>query len=166
MQQLKTIEHKNEEQEVKRECKGRRLAITGKIYKLQNTNDDVFYVLSESRSDNTYYFVKYNLTDSYCSCPDSSMRQMKCKHIWSIEYAIRLATVKDIEKLPEEAIKYTNQQQLIEQDPAGSETQPSHHTTTEYSRLPTIIPTQHESRSKTLVKQVPTKSFNQEEYSF
>ena len=156
MQQLK-VEHKNED-EVKRECKGRRLAITGKIYRLQNT-DDVFYVPSESRSDNTYYFVKYNLSDSYCSCPDSSIRQMKCKHIWSIEYAIRLATVKDIEKLPAEAIKYTNQQQLVvvEQEPVKIRNPAkSSVTTTEYSRLSTIIP-----------KQVPTKSsFNKEEYSF
>jgi predicted nucleic acid-binding Zn finger protein len=103
MQQLK-VEHKNEEQEQKRECKGRRLAITGKIYRLQNT-ENVFYVLSESRSDNTYYLVKYNLSDSYCSCPDSSMKQMKCKHIWSIEYAIMLATVKDVDKLPIEVKK-------------------------------------------------------------
>ena len=101
MQQLKQVEHKNEEQEQKRECKGRRLAITGKIYRLQNT-DDVFYVESESSND-TYYLVKYNLSDSWCSCRDNSMRSgqiKKCKHIWSIEYSIRLATVKVVDKLP------------------------------------------------------------------
>ena len=31
----------------------------------------------------------------------NSMRQMKCKHIFGIEYAIRLATVKDVDKLPD-----------------------------------------------------------------
>ena len=96
MQQLKKIEHKNED-EVKRDARGDALQSQEKSTDCRTL---VFYVLSESRSDNTYYFVKYNLSDSYCSCPDSSMRQMKCKHIWSIEYAIRLATVKDVKKLP------------------------------------------------------------------
>ena len=30
-----------------------------------------------------------------------SMRQMKCKHIFGVEYAIGLAIVKDIDKLPD-----------------------------------------------------------------
>ena len=27
---------------------------------------------------------------------------MKCKHLFGVEYAIRLATVKDVDKLPEQ----------------------------------------------------------------
>ena len=93
MQQLnveqKIIEKQQSEQEqIKRECKGRALALTRKVYRLNNT--DVFYVESESSND-TYYFVKYKpdvLT--WCSCPDSSTRGMKCKHQFGVEYAIRL----------------------------------------------------------------------------
>jgi predicted nucleic acid-binding Zn finger protein len=48
-----------------------------------------------------------------CSCPDSSMRQMKCKHIWSIEYAIRLATVKDVNKLLVEVTQKVTKQSGI-----------------------------------------------------
>jgi hypothetical protein len=61
----------------RRSGKGRCIALSRRIYRLQNT--DVFYVESES-SDNTYYFVKYNLSDSaWCSCPDNSTRGLKCK---------------------------------------------------------------------------------------
>jgi len=41
----------------------------------------------------------------YCSCPDNSMRGQKCKHIWSIEFATRFDTLKDIDKLPEKGQK-------------------------------------------------------------
>jgi predicted nucleic acid-binding Zn finger protein len=68
-------------------------------------NTDVFYVESESSND-TYYFVKYkpDLLE-WSSCPDNSMRggQMRCKHIWSIEFAIRMGTMRDTDKLPTEA---------------------------------------------------------------
>jgi predicted nucleic acid-binding Zn finger protein len=67
-------------------------------------NTDVFYVESESSND-TYYFVKYkpDLLE-WCSCPDNSMRggQMRCKHIWSIEFAIRMGTLKDTDRLSKE----------------------------------------------------------------
>jgi predicted nucleic acid-binding Zn finger protein len=91
------------EQKYKRECKGRALALTRKVYRLVNT--DVFYVESES-SNNTYYFVKFKPdVIEWCSCPDNSMRegQMRCKHIWSIEFAIRMGTLRDTDRLPTEA---------------------------------------------------------------
>ena len=66
---------------------------------------DVFYVESES-TDNVYYFVKFkpDLVE-YCTCPDNSLRggQMKCKHLHSIEFAIRMGTLRDIDRLPTEA---------------------------------------------------------------
>ena len=66
---------------------------------------DVFYVESES-TDNIYYFVKFkpDLIE-YCTCPDNSLRggQMKCKHLHSIEFAIRMGTLRDIDRLPTEA---------------------------------------------------------------
>jgi predicted nucleic acid-binding Zn finger protein len=95
MQQLK-VEHN--EDEVKRECKGRRLAISRNVFRIEKT--DSFYCQSECQN-NIYYFIRYAPEILvWCSCPDSSMRQMKCKHIFAIEYAIRLATIKDVDRLP------------------------------------------------------------------
>ncbi len=34
------------------------------------------------------------------SCSDNSTRGLKCKHIWGIEFAIRIGTLKDTDKLP------------------------------------------------------------------
>jgi hypothetical protein len=63
----------------------------------------MFYVESES-SDNTYYFVKFKPgVIEWCSCCDNSMRGLKCKHLWSIESAIRFGTLKDLDRLPTEA---------------------------------------------------------------
>jgi predicted nucleic acid-binding Zn finger protein len=94
------------EQKYKRECKGRSLALTRNVYRLVNT--DVFYVESES-SNNTYYFVKFKPdVIEWCTCPDSSMRtggegQIRCKHLHAIEFAIRLGTLRDTDRLPTEA---------------------------------------------------------------
>jgi hypothetical protein len=103
-QELTTsIQIVEEEQKYKRECKGGSLALTKNVYRLVNT--DVFYVESES-SNNTYYFVKFKPDVlEWCSCPDNSMRgvQIRCKHIWSIEFAIRMGTLRDTDRLPTEA---------------------------------------------------------------
>ena len=91
-----------EEQRCKRECKGRSLALTRRIYRLLNT--DVFYVESESSND-IYYFVKFKPdVIEWCSCPDNALRggQMRCKHLHAIEFVLRLGTLRDIEKLPTE----------------------------------------------------------------
>ena len=89
------------EQRFKRMGKGRVIAQSRRIYRLLQT--DVFYVESES-TDNIYYFVKFKPdVVEWCSCPDNSMRGQKCKHIWSIEFAIRMETLRDIPRLPTEA---------------------------------------------------------------
>jgi hypothetical protein len=99
MQQL-TIEHKNkiEKKKDSREGKGRVLAISLQIYRLQRT--DSFYVESES-SVNNYYFVKFkpDVLES-CSCKDNSTRNIKCKHLFAIEFAIKWGIIKDIDKAP------------------------------------------------------------------
>jgi predicted nucleic acid-binding Zn finger protein len=95
------------EQRYKRECKGQVFAISRRIYRLMQT-DDVFYVESES-TDNVYYYVKFKPdVIEWCTCPDNSMRtggggQSRCKHLHSIEFAIRLGTLRDTERLPTEA---------------------------------------------------------------
>ena len=122
MQQL-TIEHeklqnkshaaalKNEQNQeiVENKCEdhGRNIALTRNVFRLQNT--DTYYAQSEF-AENIYYYVRYNFgVLEWCSCPDNSIRGIKCKHQFAIEYAIRLGTLKDIEKLPKEATRFTNQ---------------------------------------------------------
>ena len=104
IQQLETSKQIVEtEQQYKRMGKGRRMAQSRRIYRLMQT--DVFYVESES-TDNVYYFVKFKPdVVEYCTCPDKSLRggQMKCKHLWSIEFAIRYGKLKDTDRLPIEA---------------------------------------------------------------
>ena len=104
MQQLETRKEIVEaEQRYKRMGKGCLIAQSRRIYRLMQT--DVFYVESES-TDNVYYFVKFKPdVVEYCTCPDNSLRgeQMKCKHLWSIEFAIRLGTLIDTDRLPTEA---------------------------------------------------------------
>ena len=118
MQQLK-IEHKKiitTDQKVventkttrkkdRRPGRGRAVALSRRIYRLQNS--DVYYVESETSDDN-YYFVKFKpdvlLESWYCSCKDNSIREMKCKHIFAIEFAIQWGTIKDVDgELPTEA---------------------------------------------------------------
>jgi hypothetical protein len=88
-----------------RERKGAALVLTRNVFYLENSKH-VYYVQSE-RSNNIYYFVKYNPdVFEYCSCLDNSIRGIKCKHIWSIEKSICRNTLKQIEHLPENAIRY------------------------------------------------------------
>ena len=69
---------------------------------------DVFYVESES-TDNVYYFVKFKPDlIVWCSCRDNSTRGLKCKHLWSIEFAIRFDTLKEIDKLPADVKRDTS----------------------------------------------------------
>jgi hypothetical protein len=100
MQQSK-IEHKNTIRD-KREKKGRVLAISRRIYRLVQT--DVFYVESEL-TDNLYYFVKFKPdVIEFCSCKDyESNCAQKCKHIFALEFAIRMGILKDTDRLPAEA---------------------------------------------------------------
>ena len=110
MQQLETSKQivEAEEQQYKRMRKGRRMAQSRRIYRVLQTEDDVFYVESES-TNNVYYFVKFKPdVVEWCSCYDNSMRGMKCKHIWSIEYAIRFGTLKDTDRLPADAKRDTS----------------------------------------------------------
>ena len=103
MQQLK-VEQKIIEKKDRRSGKGLVIALSRRVYRLLNT--DVYYVESES-SDNTYYFVKYKPdVIEFCSCMDSSTRSIRCKHSWACEYAIRLGTLKDTDKLPADAKRY------------------------------------------------------------
>ena len=101
-QELTTSQKVVVEKKNRRSGKGRVIALSRRVYRLLNT--DVYYVESES-SDNTYYFVKYKPdVIEFCSCKDyESNRVTRCKHIWSIEFSIRMGTLKDTDRLPAEA---------------------------------------------------------------
>jgi hypothetical protein len=73
------------------------MVLSRRIYRLQNT--DAYYVESETRDDQ-YYFWKFKpeILES-CSCKDNSTRRhLKCKHLFAIEFAIKWGTFKDIDK--------------------------------------------------------------------
>ena len=94
---------KQQEKKDRRSRKGRVIALSRRIYRLLQT--DVFYVESES-TDNVFYYVKFKPdVIEWCTCPDNSLRggQMRCKHLHTIEFAIRLGTLRDIDRLPTEA---------------------------------------------------------------
>jgi len=107
MQQLK-VEHENTIKKDRRSGKGRCIALSRRIYRLLQT-EDVFYVESES-TDGIYYFVKYkpDVLEWWCSCMDNSTRHKKCKHIFGIEFAIRMRTLKDTDKLPADSKRDTS----------------------------------------------------------
>ena len=88
----------------RRSGKGRCIALSRIVYRLEGKN--TFYVESES-TDNRYYFVLYNPSIfEWCSCKDfESNRSEKCKHLMTVENAIRFATIKEVDHFPEETRK-------------------------------------------------------------
>ena len=84
--------------------KGKVISLSRKVYRI--INSDIFYVESESK-DEMYYYVMFNTAKNFewCSCFDFDKRQKKCKHIYGVEFAIRDGTVKDTDKLPQQAKK-------------------------------------------------------------
>jgi hypothetical protein len=85
----------------KRVEKGKLLATSKTIYRIVNT--DVFYVESQT-TDGLYYYAMFNTAKDFewCSCKSFEHHHEKCKHLQAIEFAIRKATVIDIDKLPKE----------------------------------------------------------------
>lgn len=85
----------------RREGKGRVIALSRQVYRIQKT--DVFYVESES-VDGMYYYVMFDTAKGFewCSCKDNERNgyKTKCKHLYGVEFAIRMNTVKDTDKLP------------------------------------------------------------------
>jgi predicted nucleic acid-binding Zn finger protein len=102
---IQKTEQIGEELENKREGHGRNIALTKNVFYLSGSKH-VYYVQSE-HSNERYYYVKFiPSVFEYCSCPDNSIRGQKCKHQFAIEYAIRKNTLKEIEHLPENTIRY------------------------------------------------------------
>jgi hypothetical protein len=95
-------ENKSEESINKREASGQILALTRKVLRI--VNSDTFYCHSESKD--VWYFIRYESSFEYCSCLDQSMRHIRCKHLYAVEYSIRKNTLQEIEKLPLNEIRY------------------------------------------------------------
>ena len=133
MQQLK-VEQKNDtiEKKDRRSGKGRVIALSRRIYRLLQT--DVFYVESES-TDNVYYFLKFkpDVIEWLCSCLDNSTRHKKCKHIFAIEFAIRMGTLRDIDKLPADAERDTSSVLVSPSQIAITEEETKSYTNDDYS---------------------------------
>jgi predicted nucleic acid-binding Zn finger protein len=102
----KTEQQVVEESKVnQREVRSASLSTSRNVFYLLGSKD-VYYVQSE-HSDNIYYFCKFKPdVFEWCSCPDDSIRGQKCKHQFAIEYAIKKGTLRDIDKLPENAQRY------------------------------------------------------------
>lgn len=66
-----------------REQRGRLIAETSKITR---TNND-WYVPSQSGSGK--YLVRFYADRATCSCPDFELREMRCKHIFAVDYTIK-----------------------------------------------------------------------------
>lgn len=68
-----------------REQRGMELAATKKMRQAKNG-----WIVPSQTGDGTLYTV--NLEAQTCSCPDHETRQVKCKHIYAVEFTIRRET--------------------------------------------------------------------------
>ena len=72
-----------------REQKGLEIAAKARIER----SGDRWFVPSQSRtmtaSGDRRYVVKPDISNPHCTCPDHETRQVKCKHIWAVEFVIQ-----------------------------------------------------------------------------
>ena len=95
-QEEREVVNKKEDQ---RPVKGVMIALTKIIYRIKDS--DSYYVPSETQNG-IHYFVKFDTESNYdwCSCPDSSTRGMKCKHILAVGFALMMEKVVVVDRLP------------------------------------------------------------------
>ncbi len=65
----------------------RGLVIAAKA-KLQQVGDR-WFVPSQSATRGTYYTVKPDPATPHCSCPDFELRQLRCKHLYAVQFVIQ-----------------------------------------------------------------------------
>lgn len=72
-----------------RELRGLEIAAKARIERI----GDRWFVPSQSRystsSGDQRYVVKLDVSNPHCTCPDHETRQVKCKHIWAVEFVIQ-----------------------------------------------------------------------------
>lgn len=68
-----------------RQQKGLEIAAKSKL----RQSGDSWFVPSQTGHRGTYYTVKPDPANPQCSCPDFECRQLRCKHIFAVEYVIQ-----------------------------------------------------------------------------
>jgi hypothetical protein len=68
-----------------REVKGLEIAAKSKLQQ----SGDRWFVPSQTGHRGTYYTVKPDTAQPHCSCPDFEARQLRCKHLYAVEYVIQ-----------------------------------------------------------------------------
>src|ERR1044071_10120696 len=71
-----------------REQKGLEIAAKARI----EQNGDRWFVPSQSGRSGAHgnrYEVTPDVSNPHCSCPDHETRNVKCKHIWAVEFVIQ-----------------------------------------------------------------------------
>src|SRR5687768_5996932 len=71
--------------QLEREQRG--LVIAAKA-KLQQSGDR-WFVPSQSAKSGMYYTVKPDPAKPHCSCPDFEARQLRCKHVYAVQFVIQ-----------------------------------------------------------------------------
>ncbi|HKO99771.1 MAG TPA: SWIM zinc finger family protein [Pyrinomonadaceae bacterium] len=68
-----------------REVKGLEIAAKSKLQQ----SGDRWFVPSQTGHRGTYYTVKPDTATPHCRCPDFEARQLRCKHLFAVEYVIQ-----------------------------------------------------------------------------
>jgi len=68
-----------------REQRGLEIAAKSKLQQ----SGDRWFVPSQSGHGKTFYTVKPDAAKPFCSCPDFELRQLRCKHLFAVEYVIQ-----------------------------------------------------------------------------
>lgn len=80
-----------------REQRGLEIAAKARLER----SGDKWFVPSQSNGGANHggkYIVKPDVSDPHCTCPDHETRQIKCKHIWAVEFTIQREYTTDGEK--------------------------------------------------------------------
>ncbi len=84
-----------------REVRGREIAASAKLGR-----KGPFWVVPSQSGDGTY-IVDYDSRRPKCSCPDHETRQVRCKHLFAVEYTLRRETKENDATTVTETLKIT-----------------------------------------------------------
>jgi len=68
-----------------REQRGLEIAAKAKLQR----SGDRWFVPSQSNGNSNYYTVEPDISSPHCTCPDHETRNVKCKHIFAVEFTIQ-----------------------------------------------------------------------------
>ncbi len=80
--------------------------------------DDRFYRVSSQSGDGMYDVARTKsfATGWICNCPDCTHRKVKCKHIWAVEFSLKLRAVVQptvIEPIPIDVCLYCKSKEIV-----------------------------------------------------